>query len=342
MKSEISEALLKKYLDKRCSAEEAKLVEEWYETMGNSLSAEEFDQIRENKLLKARMLQNIKTRSGLSYITNEDGELITKSLGGRSQMFKIWVAAATIVLTAFTWFLLSGRLENFFRADSMVLVKNENRTILKHQLPDGSVIWLAPQSSLQYTNTFNSNLREVTMRGDVFFEIAKDPNRPFLINSGELRTKVLGTSFRIRSGGSREEEVSVVTGMVAVSRIDENVSITEKIKGKQEILLVADQKVRFNKNEAYLIKTKEAPRSSVKMWKKRSMSFEDKPLKDIARLLDSTFNVQINFQEKKLENYTLTADFNQLNLISIMEIISQSLNLQYEISGDRIRLIKNK
>ncbi|MCL4642320.1 MULTISPECIES: FecR family protein [Olivibacter] len=339
MKSEISEALIEKYLNKQCNAEEVKLVEAWYDAMGNSLSAEEFDQIRKNSLLKARMLYNIKRRSGLSLHNGSEGAPF-KKVHRKNRSTGVWAAAAAIVLIAFIWLLLGGQLDKIFKTDPVVLVKNESKTILKHHLPDGSVIWLAPHSSLQYSGTFQQGVREVTMRGDVFFEVAKDPNKPFLINSGSLLTKVLGTSFRIRSAGDAEEEVSVVTGMVAVSRVDENISVAEKMQGSREVLLVADQKVHFNKHKAHLVKTKETSRSSVKMWKKRSMSFEDKPLKDIAHLLDSTFNVQIDFQDKKLESYTLTADFNQLNLISIMEIISQSLNLQYEISGDRIRLIK--
>lgn len=233
-------------------------------------------------------------------------------------------------------------MDKLYRNDQQIFVKNEQKTVLKHQLPDGSILWLAPQSSLEYVRAFQDEVREVTMRGDVFFEIAKDPNRPFLINSGALRTKVLGTSFRIRTAYDTEEEVSVVTGMVAVSRIDEHPSGTLTEIDNQEVLLTADQKVRFNKRKAQLVKTKETSHSSVKMWKKRSLSFEDTPLIDIARLLDRTFNVRIDLQGKELESYTLTADFNQLNLVSIMEIISQSLNLQYEISGDHIRLIKNK
>ncbi|WP_134089272.1 FecR family protein [Olivibacter sp. XZL3] len=343
MKREISEALIKKYLEKSCSPEEERLVEVWYEKMGDSLSAEEFDQIRENRLLKARMFYNIRKRSGMTTgnVGPETG--LPEQADSKGFRFRAWAgAAAAIVFVAFAWLLLRGSLDSLFRTDQLVLVANENKTVLKHQLPDGSVVWLAPRSSVQYAGTFQAKVREVSMQGDVFFEVAKDPNRPFLINSGALRTKVLGTSFRIRTGLKTEEEVSVVTGMVAVSRIDGNKGSSGQADDSQEVLLEADQKVRFDKREAQLIKTKETPRSSVKMWKKRSMSFEDTPLKNIASLLDSTFNVQIDFQDKRLESYTLTADFNQLNLISVMEIISQSLNLQYEISGDRIRLIKNK
>jgi len=343
MKKEISDALIKKYLDRRCSANEKKMVEAWYESMGDSLSAEELERLRNNQPLKLRMLENIRRHSGLStgYTDKEVPSTKQKRIG--SPAFKILLkTAAAVVLIAFAWVLLQRHLDNLSQTNGLVMIKNEGKTVLKHQLPDGSVLWLSPQSSLQYTNAFQEEVREVAMRGDIFFEVAKDPNKPFVINSGQLRTKVLGTSFRIRAAHEMEEEVSVVSGMVAVSRAKTDLRISEKVAASEEILLTADQKVHFNKNEEQLIKTKETSRSSVKMWKKRNISFEDKPLVAIVGLLDSTFNVRIVFQDKTLENYTLTADFNELNLISIMEIISQSLNLQYEISGDRIRLIKNR
>lgn len=340
MKSEISEALIKKYLKGACNKEEAEMVETWYEKTGSSLSAKEVAQIRNNELLKHRMLRNIKMRSGLQLNSSETVPL-KKRASHQSYTYGRWMGAAAVVLVAFVYVLLGDKVINLFGSKELVLVQNVNKTVLKHQLPDGSMLWLAPQSSLQYVGKFEEEVREITMQGDVFFEVAKDPKRPFVINSGALRTKVLGTSFRIRAAQGKEEEVSVVTGMVAVSHTESNETTIEKANEKQEVLLTADQKVRFNNREAQLIKTKETPRSSVRMWKKRSISFEDKPLGDIMRLLDSTFNVHINFQDKSLEKYTLTADFSQLNLISIMEIISQSLNLQYEISGDRIRLIKN-
>lgn len=339
MKIEISEALIKKYLDRKCSDEEAKMVEAWYEQTGDLLSAEEMDDIRNDELLRHRMLRNIKMRSGLE-IRSKQTIPLKKRLVNHSPSFRWWIGAAAIVLISFTYALLGGRLINLFGNKELVLVKNINKTMLKHQLPDGSMLWLAPQSSLQYAATFEEQVREITMQGDVFFEVAKDPKRPFIINSGALRTKVLGTSFRIRAAQGIAEEVSVVTGMVAVTHTKSAERTTEGTT-KQEVLLTADQKVRFDNQEAQLVKTKETPRSSVRMWRKRSISFEDKPLGEITRILDSTFNVRIAFQDKSLESYTLTADFSQLNLISIMEIISQSLNLQYEISGDRIRLIKN-
>jgi len=346
MKNEISDALIKRYLDKACSEEEERIVEDWYQSMGNDLSKAEMSKLRNNEALRVRMLHNIKVQSGLSRDEERKNKVPVFAIK-RFRQINIWKSVAAIVLVIFTYSLFKGQFSGLLnRSSDMVHIENSHKTILKHQLPDGSILWMAPQSSIQYADVFGHSNREMAMEGDIFFEIEKDPKKPFIIKSGELKTKVLGTSFRIRTSVGAEEEISVVSGMVAVSRVKDERLIAsrpdQRVNSKLEVLLTADQKVRFNKKQANLIKSKETPHSSVKMWKRRSLSFEDEPLTDIVRTLDSTFNVQITLQDKKLADYTLNADFSQLNLVSIMEIVSQSLNLQYEISGNRIRLSKHK
>ena len=84
------------------------------------------------------------------------------------------------------------------------------------QLADGSVVWLNAGSRLRYPAAFARPQREVFLEGEAFFEVARDPKKPFLIHAGQSTTRVLGTSFSVRSY-AREPAVVVVVVTVAFS-----------------------------------------------------------------------------------------------------------------------------
>lgn len=346
MKEEISEALLKKYLDRTCSSEEAGIVEDWYRSIADEWSSTDANALKQRDDIRLRMFQNIKLKSGIdkSAVKSAPVEVYKMRSGRHSLRLLVTVAALFLLVVALMLF-KAQIMDTMGISTKMVSIKNKEKTILTHKLPDGSIIWLNPNSSVSYAAEFQEEKRELSMAGEIFFEIAKDKNRPFIIHSDALTTKVLGTSFRIKTDGTIGEEVSVVTGMVSVSQAqDQNLlekTLIGKVNQEQEVLLTADQKVSFSKQKTSLVKATEKENSSVSMWRKKNISFEDAPLKVIVDTLNSAFKVKIQLDDQQLSNYTLTADFKQLNLPSIMEIMSQSLNMQYEVSGDRI-LLKRK
>lgn len=98
----------------------------------------------------------------------------------------------------------------------------ESKTI---ELPDGTLIRLNQHSSLQYTGRTED--RQVELTGEAFFDVARDENRPFVITSGEVETRVLGTSFNVRAYPDKPIEVAVASGRVEVKDQDEAVVLVE-------------------------------------------------------------------------------------------------------------------
>ena len=115
------------------------------------------------------------------------------------------------------------------------------------ELSDGTKVWLSPNSTLKYPDKFVGNSRMVGLEGEAFFEVAHDANHPFIIQSGQVSTRVLGTSFNI-SAYSQNQDISVtlVTGKVAVALQKEN-SITEET-------IVANQQLIINQAEGKISK----------------------------------------------------------------------------------------
>ena len=180
--------------------------------------------------------------------------------------------------------------------------------------------------------------RLVNMSGECFFQVNKKPNKPFLVTSSLFVTKVLGTSFRIKETGSAVAEVSVLTGKVTV-QVKEDQRIKNN-SNQKPVILFPDQKVTYRRKQNLLKREKEDMQSSVNVWKRISLNFDNTPLKAIIHVLNLSYNTNIAIENKELENYMLTADFEGFNLAEVLETLKKSLNITYEITKDNMILLK--
>jgi transmembrane sensor len=128
-------------------------------------------------------------------------------------------------------------------------------------LPDSSIVWLNKNSKIKYPHQFDEKERVVYMEGEAFFEITKRPDQPFTIYSGQTKTKVLGTSFNLRSYPSEDKtKLSVVTGKVEFSYKNEK-------SGNSTIVLEPNETGVFDKNNYLISKVNNKGNSGFLAWK---------------------------------------------------------------------------
>jgi transmembrane sensor len=152
--------------------------------------------------LSDRMLKNIHQRIGIR----------DSSFKGIFGLYKQKIAAAAVILllAGATWYmLLQERVKQ-----RVFATKSERQTL---QLPDGSVVHLEKGSSITFPEYFGKKNREVTLKGEAFFEINHDAKHPFIISSSLINTTVLGTSFNMEVHEGNMARVVVVSGMVQVN-----------------------------------------------------------------------------------------------------------------------------
>lgn len=326
MSENISRALIQKYLDGTCTQQEIILLHEWYNSFESAPDPLTELSDRQRSELKRRMLSRIRLNT-----SGEEKKSYPLKSKVRMLMYGLSGAAAIFIFIFLFAFLKNKKLSPSVSVDvsEEVSINNLSKSIYKASLSDGSVVWLGPNSSLRYPRNFHGKFREVSMKGEAFFEVAKDHSHPFIIYSGEIITKVWGTSFRVRDCQDIQAEVSVVTGKVSVSIPKLNHS---------EVMLYPDQKVTYLKAENRLKKEREKKISSMKIWKKTSLSFDNVPLSDVIATLNSEFATHISTNDASLRKYVLKADFNDQSLPYILEMLEKSLNVSYEINGKDIVL----
>ncbi|MEZ4906043.1 MAG: FecR family protein, partial [Spirosomataceae bacterium] len=210
------------------------------------------------------------------------------------------------------------------------------------RLDDGTEINLAPQSSLKYPAQFKSNNREVFLDGKAFFKVAHNPQKPFLVYTGEVVTKVLGTSFWIDTEGKNKAvEVSVVSGKVSVFQRDaRNDFVSEKIKSG--VILTPNQKVKYIEgSQAFETSLVENPVLLSKGEKEQEIQpalfvFDDVPLREVVSQLEKAYGIEIILENENLKNCLFTADITKQPLFVKLDLLCASLNANYEVRGTKI------
>ncbi len=203
--------------------------------------------------------------------------------------------------------------------------------VLKDTMPDGTIVHLAPKSSIRYTSEFGKNDRNVILEGQAFFDVTKNAHQPFTVQAGELSVQVLGTRFNVTHyKGVDSAAVSLVDGKVQVSVPVQKRSF--ELKPGQE--LYYDKKDQLAYTRAYDLE-------SVTGWTSRLLIFRNEPLSVVAHKLEQLYDVEISFADPAMKSYKLFAKFNDKPLGYILDVIKATDNLDYTISGKQIHFTTN-
>jgi transmembrane sensor len=195
-------------------------------------------------------------------------------------------------------------------------------------LRDGSKVWLNRNSKLIYKNIFKGETRNVKLIGEAFFDITPDPNRPFIIDAGKAKVKVVGTSFNvITSNKDNKVEVFVRTGKVILSDPsgEQNIMVEP---GSVGIIGTSVPNSSVNENRNYMA------------WKTDTLVYQGEKLDVVFADLKKVFNINISADDPEINNIPLTTTFFSLPEDTIIQVICNTFNLRYEKNGSVYHLAK--
>ena len=195
------------------------------------------------------------------------------------------VAAAVVVLAMSVEFFVVRHLT----ADSTTVLVTAENSKGRFTLPDGSVVWLNADSRLAYSNRFvDSEKREVRLEGEAFFDVRRDTLRPFEVEMGKLRVKVLGTRFTAsHMPAFNTEEVTLLSGKVEVSGY----------RTDQSVVLTPDQSCSYDAGSG-AVAVRNVAASNYCSWTGNSIIFDNMTLADIAVNLEHWYNIRFRIDER--------------------------------------------
>lgn len=203
------------------------------------------------------------------------------------------------------------------------MVKIESAgSILHDTLPDGSVITLNKGSMLTYPEFFTDSVRQVTMEGEVFFDVAKNPGKPFVIKTKEAEIRVLGTSFNVKSRKGNTK-VIVETGIVEVAH-----------RGKKVQLLPGKQ-VSVNEGDT-ILQAENTSNTLYRYYLSREFTCDNTRLEDLASVLSEAYGIAIIIEDQKVRNMRITTTFSDQSLEAIFNIIEQTMEVKAIKKGDSV------
>mgnify|MGYP000709770997 CR=1 FL=1 len=237
----------------------------------------------------------------------------------------VFIVAACVVY----WYMYSNSAET--EPGALVEKHNSRGTKSTIELTDGSKIWLNADSKIKYPDVFAGNTREVYLNGEAFFEVAKNPSKPFIIHLANGTVRVLGTSFNVRAyDNEKVVETSVATGKVAF------IPKYQKRHQKQDTLFITpNNKVRYSLEEdlANVLPTAAA---EDKAWTEGRLIFKAMTFEEIAIELERYFGKTVRIVDKELQSKRLTGSFQNNSLDEIMYYLSRSTEFNYKITNSEL------
>lgn len=304
----------------------ATMVREWLAK--DPLHQQQLDQARWIWLATAEMPADEEWKESFKGISAAISELPPPAV--KKKIFP-WLAVAAVVagLAMFIAFYQYRTITPVVQKESTVWLtkKAEAGKVLAIVLPDSSEIWLNSGSSLSFPKNMKASLtRTVRLNGEAFFKVRRDPAHPFIVQSQQITTTVLGTSFNVNAWPERKTEVTVMTGKVAVSKAG---------KGTALLYLLPNQKAVYSQGQNHLSMENVTEAAEANAWIDGRMIFNQMPLESVFEIMERKYKVNIR-TSRFFKGCKLTAKFGNISLAEVMATLEITLGIQYTIKGQTV------
>jgi transmembrane sensor len=318
---EMDDDLLIVYLLKEASADQIRVVENWrHQSSANELRFERFQLIWETSK-KLDLQDPIDAHTSLAVLKEKikaQKSVGTKTVKLAPKYFWLKAAAILVLISAIAWFYNGAQTVENMQAVTGELVQVDT-------LSDGSVITLNKQSVLEYPSKFKGNQRHVVLaKGEAFFDVSPDREKPFLITSGKTTIRVVGTSFNVKLKHDAVE-VIVESGKVEVS------------KGGKRIFLMPGEKILVSDKANQLAKVK-TPDLLYNYYRTKMFVAEDTPLWRMVEALNEAYDSKIEITNPAIRDLPLNTTFNNESLEDILQVISRTFRITVKKDQNRIIL----
>lgn len=309
------------YLNKKTTSGQQKEIENWISEDSENVNI--FDEVKK--------LYNITSLEDENFSPQEDKawNKVSKKLFETKKDKVVQINFGFVMKIAAMLTLILGLGYFYFinqNTPAQTVITTVANQIKQIELVDGTKVWINENSTFKYLKEFTSKNREVYLNGEAYFEVAKNPAKPFIIHSKNTFIQVLGTSFNLNTNEDISE-INVVSGKVAlVLNSDKNNKVV-LLKGERGLLLdgQVEKSAFFNANTM--------------AWKTKKIVFKSTELKKVVKVLQDFYNIEIELN-KNISNCLITSTFDNKpveEIFKVLNIIAKIDNIQidsvYHLSG---------
>lgn len=192
-------------------------------------------------------------------------------------------------------------------------------------LSDGTKVWLNSESELTYPVQFTGKERKVYLKGEGYFVVTKQAEQPFVVCVDNTRITVLGTEFNVRNYEDEKLATTLVKGSVVVASQEKKCRL---VPGQQAI--VGDDDIQVNEVETVLYTA----------WKDGYFIYREKSLEDILKELSRWYDFTYFYQNRALENLTLTAKLRKFDRAEeVFEVLKGTGRFDFMVKGKTVTVV---
>lgn len=279
-----------------------------------------------------------------------------------ARAYRLWtLAVAALLIIAAWWYyvIVPAKPAAGIDAEAIVAsasvreISTQYGTRTTQKLPDGSRVWLNAGSKLTFSKDFGESIREVTLTGEAFFDVVKNPDKPFVIHTASIDVKVLGTQFNVKSYPTdKTTETSLLRGSVEV--VVKNRPNEKYVLKPNEKLVVLNEQLKaavnednaggpgrlLNKENIIAIKNLTYQKGDTadieSAWIRNRLSVKEMAFAEMAKIMERWYDVRIEFRNKKLEDVWITGSFDNETLTQALEALQFSFAFNYEINDKTV------
>ena len=327
------DSLILSFLERTISSEELQALRKWVKESAENETY--FRQFEESWLVfagsaeKSRFHKEQAYQNFVARINSADKKIKSKTFPLR----KVFYYAACVLFIFMAGIGTQYLFERFQDKELLTYsLEAPRKAKVKMSLPDGSLVWLNAASTLCYNNEFGVSNRDLTLQGEGYFEISKNPELPLIVTSGNVKVRVLGTKFNVQNYQDDDE--------IRVALLEGSIDFSDSRYDKS-IVMKPNQLITCNKRTGVLT-LKDINAEYSNSWIYGDVFFNEEKLGTIAKVLERAFDVAVHFENDDLKNLifygdiTIEAD----NIVQIMDIMAATnkFNYRYDMDKKEIRI----
>lgn len=327
---EIPYEILIKYCKNECNIQEKRFIEDWLAADDNNLNTfldlqKEWIYINQPSYVipdKEAVWKQICNKTDYKQYLEKETSIRKK----HSIPYTMWALTAVLILSLLT---ISGYLiNNAYRPKSFTYISTQWGEKSQAILADGTKIWLNSKSKLSFASDYNDKNRSIEAHGELFFDVAHDQNKPFIVDIGKVKIRVLGTSFNVSNYESDDFfEISLIEGEVEVLDVKKN---------KHMFNLSPSQRAHINKhNLKYEIINEDT--EEAKLWTANKLLIHNATIYTAIKKLERWYGVNISYtQLDESKRYTFL--LNTESLREFLDLFNKITPIEYEIYDNSVKI----